>query len=192
MLLALGATLPLWFPQLGYYLVVSDPLKKSDAIVVLGGGDMQRIVVAIDLYREKWAPVVITSGNLVPDYIEALGEKLTFAELGARLVIAEGVPHENVIVINEATSTYEEAYAVKKFAQKKNFESIIAVTSIYHTRRSRAVYKKAFNGSGIQVIIRPAEGGHLSTDQWWTREEDLIFVNNEWLKMALYLFQGKI
>jgi uncharacterized SAM-binding protein YcdF (DUF218 family) len=191
-LMGIAAASPLWFPQLGYYLVVSDPLKRSDAIVALGGGDPQRIIVATRLYQEKWAPIIIASGDLTPDYVEALGEKLTYAELGAKLIIGKGVPPENVVIIKRGTSTFEEAIGVKEYAQEKKFRQIIVVTSIYHTRRTRAVYRKIFGGSGIEVIIRPAEGGKFSTDRWWTREDDLVFVNSEWVKLILYKVQGKI
>jgi len=191
-LAAIVASLPIWFPHLGYFLVVSDPLKRSDAIVALGGGDMQRYVVAAKLYREKWAPTVISTGDLVPDYIEALGEKLTFAELGAKLLIKDGVPLQSVVIINKGTSTFEEAEAVKDYSRQNRFQRIIVVTSIYHTRRARAVYRKMFANSGTEIITRGAEGGQFSADRWWTREDDLVFVNSEWVKLFLYKFRGKI
>jgi len=183
---------PLWFPRLGYYLVVSDPLAKSEAIVVLGGGDPQRVAVSVNLYRKKWAPLLITTGDVFPDYIEAMGEKLNFAELTARLLVNKGVPTESIAVINKGTSTFEEAHAIKEFAQEKKFKNVIVVTSIFHTRRTKAVYKKVFAGSGINAIIRPAEGGNFTTDRWWTREEDFLFVFEEWLKLVFYILTGKI
>jgi len=191
-LIVLLASAPLWFPQLGNYLVVSDPLERSDVIVVLGGGDMQRYKVGAQLYKQKWAPHMLTLGNIVPDYIEALGEQLTFAELGTRILIAEGVPADSVTAINESTSTYEEAVVVKEYALKNKFRRVIVVTSIYHTRRARAVYRKVFKNSGIEVIMQPARGGKYRLERWWTREDDLIFVNNEWIKLILYKLQGKI
>jgi len=191
-LAATVASLPIWFPHLGYFLVVADPLKRSDAIVALGGGDMRRYIVAAKLYQEKWAPVVISTGDLVPDYIEALGEKLTFAELGAKLLIKDGVPLQSVVIINKGTSTFEEAAAVKEYSQRNKFQRIIVVTSIYHTRRARAVYRKMFANSGIEIITRSAEGGQFHAGRWWTREDDLVFVNSEWVKLFLYKFQGKI
>ncbi len=183
---------PLWFPHLGYYLVVSDPLQKSDAIVPLGGGDPQRFVVAAELFRKKWAPLLITVGSLVPDYAQAMENPKTCAELGATFLAKNGAPEDRVLILNEGTSTIEEATAIKEYSLKHQFKSVIVVTSIYHTRRSRAVYRKVFADSGIKIIVRPAEGGKFSTEKWWTREEDLIFVNNEWMKTILYLLQGKI
>jgi uncharacterized SAM-binding protein YcdF (DUF218 family) len=187
-----GLTYRIWFPRLGSFLVVADPLEKADVISVLGGGDPQRAIVAAKLYREKWADGLVTTGNMVPDFIEAMGEKTTFAELSAKLASLNGVPPRHITVINEGTSTFEEAEALKSFMEHSHYKSMIVVTSIYHTRRARLVYRKIFKGSGVKIIMRPATGGKLSLDRWWTREEDLIFVNNEYVKLILYLAKGLI
>lgn len=191
-LAVIAALSPLWFPQLGYLLVVSDPLKKSDAIVSLGGGDTQRCVISAKLYEQKWAPKVITTGDVTPDYAEAMGRELTFAKLGARLIADNGVPEDDVIVLNAGTSTYEEALALKEYCSSHDFKRLIIVTTIYHTRRARGVFRNVFEDSGVEIIVRPAEGGKFTTEDWWKREDDLIFVNNEWMKLALYFLQGKI
>jgi uncharacterized SAM-binding protein YcdF (DUF218 family) len=171
-----AAALPVWFPQMGYSLVVSDPLQKADAITVLGGGDPQRIKVAVSLYNEKWAPVIITLGDMVPDY----------------MIEKKGVPPENVFALIKGASTFEEAEAVREYAQNKKFSRIIVVTSIYHTRRAGAVYRKVLKDAGVEVVMRPASGGMFKTDKWWTREDDLVFVNSEWVKMLLYKLKGRI
>jgi len=189
---AVAALSPLWFPRLGYYLVVSDPLKKSDAIVSLGGGDPQRCVVAAGLYKQKWADEIITTGNVQPDYAEVLGRELTFARLAKTLLVKNGVPEDDVIVLNEGTSTYEEAVALKEYCSAHDLKRLIIVTTIYHTRRTRGVFRKVFDDSGVEIIVRPATGGKYAAEGWWTREEDLIFVNNEWVKLGLYFLRGKI
>lgn len=191
-LAVMAASIPIWFPLLGTWLVVSEPLEKAGAIVPLGGGDPQRFKVAAQLFKEDWAPRVITTGSLVPDYMEDMPERKTFAQLGAEFVANYGVPPDKIDPINEGTSTFDEAQAVRKFCEENKIKGIIVVTSIFHTRRSRAVYRKVFEGSGIKFIMYAAEGGRFTTDKWWTREDDLVFVNSEWIKFALYLVQGKI
>ena len=188
----LGITTPLWFPHLGYALIVADPIEKTDAIVSLGGGDPQRFKVAAEYLKENLALRVITTGSIVPDYMQGTDDEKTFAQLGAQLLIANGVPAQKIVVLNEGTSTYEEAMALKEYSEKNGLGSLMIVTSIYHSRRTRAVYRKLFEGSNIKIVVRPAEGGVYKKEKWWTREDDLIFVNNEWVKMILYLLQGKI
>ena len=50
---------------LGFFLVVSDPLVKSDAIVVLDGDPMgERLLHSVQLWRRGYAPKVILSARL--------------------------------------------------------------------------------------------------------------------------------
>ena len=189
---AVAVSSPVWFPRLGSFLVVADPLEKADIIEVLGGGDPQRAIVGAKLFKDGWAPRVVTTGELVPDYIEGLGEKITQAELTGKFLSLNGVPPRHITVLNVATSTFEEAEELRKFMEKNNMKSAIVVTSIFHTRRARMVFRKAFAGSSLKAIVRPAEGGKFTVDHWWTREEDMIFVNNEYVKLVLYLVKGKI
>lgn len=184
--------IPLWVPGMGSFLVVEDELEKTDVIVILGGGDPQRAKVAAQLFKDGWAKKLITTGELIPDVLEALDKPLTHAEVSARIASREGVPPRHIMVIEKGTSTFEEAEALKKFMKANEFKGMIVVTSIYHTRRSRAVFRKFFKGSGIKVIFRPARGGKFKVEKWWTREDDLIFVNNEYVKLIMYLLQGKL
>jgi len=183
---------PVWFPALGYLLVVDDPLEKADLIEVLGDGDPQRGVEGAKLFKEGWAPRMVTTGGLIPACAEGLGDKYTNADLTAKILSIHGVPPRDITVLHVATSTFEEAEALRKFMENSGYKSVIVVTSIYHTRRARMVFRKAFKGTNLKIIMRPAEGGKFRLDHWWTREDDMIFVNNEYVKMILYLVQGKI
>ena len=54
-----------WRFALGYFLVVSDPLVKADAIVVLDGDPMdERLLHSVQLWRSGYAPKVILSARL--------------------------------------------------------------------------------------------------------------------------------
>ena len=62
---AIYLTHPLYLKSLGYFLVVSDPLVKADAIVVLDGDPMdERLLHSVQLWRSGYAPKVILSAKL--------------------------------------------------------------------------------------------------------------------------------
>ena len=62
---AIYLTHPLYLKALGYFLVVSDPLVKADAIVVLDGDPMdERLLHSVQLWRSGYAPKVILSAKL--------------------------------------------------------------------------------------------------------------------------------
>ena len=65
LLSAIYLTHPLYLKALGNFLVVSDPLVKSDAIVVLDGDPMgERLLHSVQLWRSGYAPKVILSARL--------------------------------------------------------------------------------------------------------------------------------
>src|SRR6478735_474025 len=64
--------------RLGALLVVSDPLQKADAIVVLGGTMYERQLEAVDLYKAGLAPRICLFREV--------------ADYGERELIARGVP----------------------------------------------------------------------------------------------------
>ena len=54
-----------WRFALGNFLVVSDPLVRSDAIVVLDGDPVgERLLHSVQLWRSGYAPNVILSAKL--------------------------------------------------------------------------------------------------------------------------------
>ena len=77
-LLAIGGTLF----GIGYYLSPQSPLQKADAIVAISGGETQeRALMAIELYQQGWAPVIIFSGAAAdtsgPSNAAAMGRRLS-------------------------------------------------------------------------------------------------------------------
>lgn len=59
---AIYLTHPLYLKALGHFLVVSDPLVKADAIVVLDGDPMdERLLHSVQLWRSGYAPNVTSN-----------------------------------------------------------------------------------------------------------------------------------
>src|SRR5215208_2355021 len=56
----------------GAQLLRTDPLRKADAIVLLAGGTPEREIAAADLYRERWAPLVVVTVEPPRPAFEAL------------------------------------------------------------------------------------------------------------------------
>ena len=40
--------------------------------------------------------------------------------------------------------------------------------------------------SGVEMVLRGVQDGGFERDNWWSSEPGLIFVNNEYIKMAYY------
>jgi uncharacterized SAM-binding protein YcdF (DUF218 family) len=61
------------------------------------------------------------------------------------------------------------------------------VTSSYHTRRTRYLFRRAFAGSPVDIRVYPVQRDLFSAVRWWTREQDTEYVVLEYVKLGLAL-----
>jgi uncharacterized SAM-binding protein YcdF (DUF218 family) len=146
----------------GGWLVVSDPPVHADAIVVLSGDDFRadRASHAAELYHQGWAPVVVASGTQIRPYFSE-------SELTKRDLASDGVPDAAVLPFPQTDLyTLAEARDLRKFCIDKNWRSILVVTSNYHTRRARYIFRHVFP-SDIDVRVIAAPDAHFDPPGWW-------------------------
>lgn len=179
----------------GRWLVVEDPFEHADAAVALGGGDGERLVAAIQLYKSSRAASVLITGPNIPLLKVYTGEdSLTQGEAKRRIAIKRGVPADRVLLALGPTSTWQEAQRTRREAEANGWKSIVVVTDPFHTRRARATFHKVFGGSPIQVAVYHLPEGRSSqtTARWWRREGDFMAVINETLKLFFYAYEYRI
>src|SRR5262249_38783173 len=139
--------------------IVEDPLDKADAIVVLGDDNFyaDRATRAAQLFREGKAPLVVASGR-------RLRPNAGFAELMDHDLFERGVPKDKILrFAHDADSTLEEAEAVAKFAKERKWRRVIIVTSNYHTRRARYIYRHVFP-QGVETSVASARDGDFDPE----------------------------
>ena len=150
-------------------LIVSVPMSRADAIIVLGGEPLARPTEAARLYQQGVAPRVFVTGT---------GD----AARCRKVLMGAGVPASAIIVEPKATTTYANATLPKPLLEESNVTSALIVTSPFHTRRALATFRKVM--PGIRFGVTDASIG------WWGRPEgrgDLNrFVWLEFLKTAEY------
>lgn len=171
----------------GRWLVVSDRVVKSDLIVVLSGDAAARAPEGAALYRKGLAPRLLVTGKLVPSALRSLGIHLTSAEVTAKGLERSGVPRSAIVVeTSTGTSTWEEATFTRRYLTQHNLRSVIVVTSKFHTRRSKLAFQHALKKTGVRVQVVASHFDPVRVAGWWTREKELIQVNNEYLKLLFY------
>ena len=176
---------PLYLRALGNYLVVSDPLVKSDALVVLDGDYPrdERLLYAIRLWQEGYAPKIVLSARL--------GDWMTYADYPSwrHAMKLNVVPRKSLLVVgHDADSTIEEAHRVLPCIHDHGFKKVIIVTSSYHTRRARVVFTRAWAGSGIDFIVSAAASSEYHPDEWWQHRTDSKTFFYEFSKTIWYRF----
>ena len=171
LLLLLGGIYLARHPLLRYAgesLVVEDPLEKSDAIIILSDDNFyaDRATRAAELFRQNLAPIVVASGI-------RLRPNASIAELMTHDLIERGVPKENILPFpQDADNTREEAEALAKLVQQKKWKSVIVVTSNYHTRRARYIFRKIFADIAT-VRLASAHDGDFDPAHWYEHRKSV-------------------
>jgi uncharacterized SAM-binding protein YcdF (DUF218 family) len=152
------------------YLNVGDRVKPVDAIVVLSGDEGDRVLEAVKWYNQSYGKYFV----ITKTHTEDIGEGRTYSETLMRIAMEEGVPADSMLFTEgEASSTLEEARAIKLLAQQRNIESILVITAPYHTRRTMIIFDREFSDTKINVLVHPVEESwyrlltwYLSSDGW--------------------------
>lgn len=144
---------------IGWYLSPQDTLKKSDAIVVVSGGDNnKRIEKGVQLYKEGWAPVLMFSGAAAEgDVSNALAMK--------RIAIKKGVSAKDILIEEDSKTTVENAQFSAKILTDREYKSIILVTSPYHQRRTFQLFQKEL--PSVEILNQSAVDETWRKKGWW-------------------------
>ena len=166
--------------------VVNDPLEKSDAIFVLGGGLETRPFEAARLYREGFAPRILVS-NTKTRRVNKLGLQPTETDWLRAILVKEGVPDSAITPIGESnTTTHDEALALAIWARDNHAKSIIIPTDLFHSHRVAWIFRKVLRPMGVQAHVTAIPHPEYSTLDWWQHEDGLITFQNEVLKELYY------
>jgi uncharacterized SAM-binding protein YcdF (DUF218 family) len=168
----------------GEELILEDPLEKSDAIIVLSDDNFyaDRATRAAELFRQGFAPIVVASGMRLRPYAG-------ISELMTHDLIERGVPKDRIVAFpQDADNSKEQAEALRKLVQDRNWKRVIVVTSNYHTRRARYIFGKIFANSAA-VRIASAPDGDFDPAHWWERRKSVKRFVDEVLAYALAVWE---
>ena len=114
--------------------------KRYDAILLLGlalgEGDrpepelIRRAETAAKAYHEGLAPVIVACGGRTP------GHAVSEAEVMRRLLGAQGVPADEVLLENQSQDTMQNFRYAEKLLGGAKGKRVLVVTSDYHVFRS--------------------------------------------------------
>lgn len=182
------ATHPFWLRAMAELLVVADPPRSADAIVVLAGNSPERATHAIELYRTGIAPRVIVSDEPVRTHAFAS----TWSELHRRGIANLPIPDRALMVLPISQSTYEEALRTRDALEQEGLHSIVLVTDAFHSRRALMVFRHVFREADLDVHVSPSQFPALWTRYWWHDEDRTWEVVTEYFKLGYYALQGRL
>lgn len=142
-----------------------DLAMKADAIAVLGAAEyagkpspvfQARLDHAAELYKEDFAPFIITTGGTHP------GEKFSEGAVGKMYLAKKGIPTEKIIVDETSLTTRENIERITEIAAEKNLKKIIIVSDPFHMYRALMLAKKF----GIEALPSPTRKSPISENRW--------------------------
>jgi uncharacterized SAM-binding protein YcdF (DUF218 family) len=165
-------------------LVVQDELCYADAIVVIGGDHKpDRMRRAAELYRQGYAPlIIISAGTVVMEGNEWMAE----AEVMRRQALQLGLPEGTLVIEDRSLSTVQNARYSGQLCKELDIESMLLVTSAYHSSRARHIFRQELAGQ-VTVLAQPAPRGH-HTLLWWLYPDQIYTVLYEyknWIELWL-------
>lgn len=194
-LLIVGVTmlllLAVFFLLAGKGIVANNPPEDSDVIIVLMGSGPDRILGAVDLYEQGYAPCIMMVENWQPGYelLESRGVSLPRdAELAAEVGMQLGVAEESLLILpGNARSTQDEAIIISKYiAEHSGLQKVILVSSEFHSYRSAKIFRWAFSRAAldVEVLSCPTPYDTFDATNWWKSREDAKRVIMEYAKLV--------
>lgn len=164
----------------GATLIVADPIESVDAVVILSGGEGDRLAVAVEMLENE-----LTNNLIITDADRGANARLREDAINA------GFDRLNIFITeSHVDSTYEEALAVMEIAQVQGWDRLMIITDPYHSFRTRFIFRRELETNDIEVIIRPMSGHWFRSSSWFFQKEGWQLVFLEIVKLINYLFVG--
>ncbi len=170
---------------IGYWLAQPPAIHPADAIVVLGGYDVQRMTTALTLYQQGLAPEVWHTGY------RARGVQGYPIDLLLKLTRKYGLPNADLYLLPSA-NTWEDGAVIAWLAKDRQLHSILVVTNWFHSRRALHVLEHHLAGSEVRIYYAPVLPSAASAEtsfgpnNWWQSRHGRRIVGSELLKVGFY------
>ncbi|MCF8381821.1 MAG: YdcF family protein [Bacteroidales bacterium] len=183
----------------GTWLVKKDKPMHSDAIVILMGSIADRVLEASDLYKIGLANklIIVEAGMGADIMLELRGVHLISNTAQTRdALVVLGVPSDSIIILpGGATSTQMESEIIKDYLlNESGIDTLLLVSSAYHTRRASIIFMSAFRNANesIEILSSPSTYTNFKAENWWRSKDGILVVMMEYLKMCnFFLFEKR-
>lgn len=145
-----------------WWMARNDGAREADAIVVLGAAQYDgvpspafegRLAHALDLYRQGYADLIVTTGANQP------GDRFTQGFAGYSWLRAQGVPDEDIVVVVDGTNTWEELQATARVLRARGLNEVVLVSDPYHALRTVEIAAAV----GLRAVASPTAAGSTTT-----------------------------
>jgi uncharacterized SAM-binding protein YcdF (DUF218 family) len=165
---------------------VRDEARPAEAIVVLGAAQYNgrpspvlkaRLDHALELYNNRFASAIITTGSYGPD------PNFSEAEVGRKYLVQHGALVADIVTEQGSGTTYDSIQAVSGLLKAKGWKTALVVSDGFHLFRA----KQMFADNGIIAYTSPAPNSPIETGDsqrfWHSVREVLLFSAYRWMDL---------
>lgn len=133
-----------------------DERRNVDAILVLGAAQYNGVPSAVlrarldhaaDLWKAKYAPVIVVTGGKVP------GDSSTEASASAAYLAKLGVPDTAVLREVQGRTSWQSLKASALFLRARDIQSVLLVSDPFHDARIREMARDL----GLEAYVSPTQ-----------------------------------
>jgi len=197
-LCCIAAGLVTWYPAIftsyALFFSVQTISPGADALVVLSGGVDTRLPLAIKLYRDGYARQILLTETRLRNmrFAAVLCNQKDNARALLEFFKMERAPVQYVPSLKGgATSTFDEAYDLRRYSLNKGFKHLILVTDNYHTRRAQYAFEKIFRDTGIRIDVAGAPNDIFDETNWWRSDTGISTYIMAGIKYLVYRFNSR-
>lgn len=163
--------------------IVSDTIRRADAIVVLGGNFHFRPLIAAQLYHSGLADKILVSQTAAPQESSIISD----VELNRASLLEQGVPPDAIESFGTAnTNTRDEAVALREWAKRNTASVFVIPTEKFTARRVRWIFHRELSGDVGSIVVPSYEAPGYTTRKWWKSEQAVFVFKNELFKYIYY------
>jgi uncharacterized SAM-binding protein YcdF (DUF218 family) len=172
----------------GWALVVNEPVRPADVVVISSDSGGAGALQAADLVKNGIGTrvAVFTDPPSGEDF-EFIRRGLPYEDEGARQIRQLGLLGvTDVVQIPRAEAgTEEEARVLPPWCDQHKLKSIVFVAARDHSRRTRRVLNRAMEGHLTRVTVQPARYSNFDPDRWWETHSGIRTEIIEFQKLLL-------
>ena len=184
------------FKNASYFLSLNHPIEAKIMVVEGWIPDYALEKAKFEFEKGGYQMLITTGGPLSKGFF--LSDYGTHAELAAATLIATGFPNDKLSSVSaqkvKKDRTYASAVALKRWLVDNNIkETNFNVVSLgTHARRTRLLFKKAFDGE-YSIGIIAIENEDYNSRKWWKSSSGVRSVLNELIAYcyASFFFRDK-
>lgn len=172
-------------------LIVNDPPAPADIIFLLNGDFNTRPFQAAELYKGGLAPRIVIA-RAEDGAAVKLGLIPNETDIAVGVLERKGVPAAKIDILafpGGVTSTFDEAAALHDYIETHPIGKVMLITSAFHSRRAKWIFERELAGQPVSLEMVAVPYSTFDQTNWWTNENGLITLNNEYIKLIFYYFK---